>query len=165
MASKRTGRGREPLTFLPLGTAAFAGLRLCRPCHSEASSGGYTARLRVVCGHSDDEFRYRAASPADLRRQPKQVLRSNRPAATDAGSRAVARQSDNRSARGAATPNALLCRQMAEVIARSRLPASEGERERLAQQLGGHFEGGFGRVFTRVFEDLDSVAAHGWSYR
>jgi hypothetical protein len=51
-----------------------------RPYHSQASSGGHAARLRVVCGHSNDELRYRATSPADLHRQPNRPRRE--PAAT-----------------------------------------------------------------------------------
>jgi hypothetical protein len=51
----------------------------------------------------------------------------------------------------------MLGRQTTEVIARSRLPAPEGQFERLAQQLGGLFEGGFGRA--SVFHRLPSVIA------
>jgi hypothetical protein len=42
--------------------------------------GGHAARLRVVCGHSNDELRYRATSSAHLRRQLNRPRRE--PAAT-----------------------------------------------------------------------------------
>jgi hypothetical protein len=52
----------------------------------------------------------------------------------------------------------MLCRQTTEVLARSRFPASQRQLKRLAQQLGGLFEGRFVRSIL-VFHQLPICGA------